>query len=91
VDAIAALLDRAKAAHGVYEETELDGVYDEQWPAWYGAWIVDHGLGELLGHRLGRAEVGDYLARAWDDFRALSQQPAESWTTWTAGRLAAEL
>lgn len=29
------LLERAAAAHGVYEQQELDGVYDVEWPAWY--------------------------------------------------------
>jgi len=31
---LAALTDAARA-HGVYEETELAGVYDENWPHWY--------------------------------------------------------
>jgi hypothetical protein len=29
--AVAALLARAGAAHGVYEEAELNGVYDQIW------------------------------------------------------------
>ncbi|WP_157601853.1 hypothetical protein [Promicromonospora kroppenstedtii] len=29
------LLKRAAAAHGVHEEQELGGVYDEAWPEWY--------------------------------------------------------
>ena len=28
-------LKRAAAAHGIYEKTELGGVYDENWPQWY--------------------------------------------------------
>jgi hypothetical protein len=28
-------LREAARAHGVYEETELAGVYDENWPEWY--------------------------------------------------------
>lgn len=31
------LLTGAAAAHGVYETEQLDGVYDEEWPAWYAA------------------------------------------------------
>ncbi|MCP2264091.1 hypothetical protein ACFQHV_20210 [Promicromonospora thailandica] len=29
------LLTRAADAHGVHEQEELGGVYDEAWPAWY--------------------------------------------------------
>ncbi|MEU4386864.1 hypothetical protein [Promicromonospora sp. NPDC023805] len=29
------LLERAAAAHGIHEEEELGGVYDEAWPEWY--------------------------------------------------------
>ncbi|MFZ4895407.1 hypothetical protein ACL9RL_13230 [Plantibacter sp. Mn2098] len=29
------VLTGAAAAHGVYEEAELGGVFDEAWPAWY--------------------------------------------------------
>ena len=28
-------LKRAAAAHGVYEEKELLGKYDDEWPRWY--------------------------------------------------------
>jgi hypothetical protein len=28
-------LERASAAHGVYEAEVLGGVYDAQWPQWY--------------------------------------------------------
>lgn len=31
------LLKEAAAAHGVHEQEELGGVYDEAWPEWYAA------------------------------------------------------
>lgn len=31
------LLKQAAAAHGVHEQEELGGVYDEAWPEWYAA------------------------------------------------------
>ena len=91
VAAIEALLDEAKAAHGVYEERDLDGVYDEQWPAWYGAYAVEHGLGALLGHDVDREAVAAFFTRGWEEFRAADPKPNESWSRWTAGRIAAEL
>jgi len=33
--ALERLLTEPSAAHGVYEKTELNGVYDEEWSRWY--------------------------------------------------------
>ncbi|QAY73598.1 hypothetical protein ET445_09865 [Agromyces protaetiae] len=35
------LLTAAATAHGIHEAEDLGGVYDEQWPAWYTAHMVD--------------------------------------------------
>lgn len=40
VERIEVLLRSAAAAHGVYEETELGGVYDQDWPRWYAEHIA---------------------------------------------------
>jgi hypothetical protein len=45
---VAALLREAATAHGVYETNVLGGVFDEEWPAWYAAYLLDHGLDDLL-------------------------------------------
>lgn len=34
------LLLAAAKAHGVHEEQDLGGVYDQQWPEWYAAHIT---------------------------------------------------
>ena len=47
-NAVAALLRDAGTAHGVYEANVLGGVYDEEWPAWYAAYLLDNGLDDLL-------------------------------------------
>jgi len=41
---IANLLDKTQAAHGAYEGRELNGVYDQAWPAWYAATSSSTGL-----------------------------------------------
>jgi len=43
------LLRRTGAAHGVYETTELNGVYDEAWADWYADWALSNGINNLLG------------------------------------------
>lgn len=44
------LLKQAAAAHGVHEQEELGGVYDEAWPEWYAAHMA-HALAEQ-GYRI---------------------------------------
>ena len=46
--AVAALLREAETAHGAYETNTLGGVFDEDWPAWYAAYLLDHGLVDHL-------------------------------------------
>jgi hypothetical protein len=90
VDAIAALLGEAEAAHGVYETTQLDGVYDARWPAWYAAYAVDHGLAGILGHAVTAEDLAAFLTRSWQEFEAADPKPAEPWATATARRIATE-
>ena len=83
--AIAALLAQASAAHADYEERELGGVYDERWPEWYAAYLVEHGLGDHLGRPISAGELGDLLAAA--DAAYKQAQPDEHWTAFYARRL----
>jgi len=46
--AIAALLREAETAHGVYEKDVLGGVFDEDWAAWYAAYLLDNDLRDHL-------------------------------------------
>ena len=90
VEAIEALLERAKAAHGEYERTELNGVYDQDWPRWYASFMVGEGLGSLLGRDVGAEEIGRFFVSSWDEFKATDGEAAEVWTVYTARRMAEE-
>jgi hypothetical protein len=46
--AVAALLRETQTAHSAYEANDLGGVFDQEWPAWYAAYLLDHGLRDLL-------------------------------------------
>lgn len=48
------LLNRAAAAHHIYEQTELGGVHHTEWPQWY----AEHMTKTL-------AEMGYRLVRDW--------------------------
>ena len=85
------LLIGAEAAHAEYEATKLNGVYDQEWPAWYARHAVDHGLGEILGRPVDAEELGAFFTRTWDEVRQADSKPVEPWSTWMARRIAAEL
>lgn len=91
MEAMAALLEEAQAAHAVYEKTELNGVYDQDWPRWYAAYAVDHGVGERLGREVTVDDLAAFLASSYADFEQADPKPAEPWPAYTARRLAEEL
>jgi hypothetical protein len=91
VRALEALLVEAESAHAVYETTELNGVYDEQWPAWYAAYAVEHGIGEVIGRPVTSEELGRFLEAAWADYERAGATSPEPWSTVIARRIAEEL
>jgi hypothetical protein len=84
---LAALLSETGAAHGVYEESELNGVYDQQWPAWYAAYLVQHGLGDLVGSAVTSEQVSRLLEQYDQDYKL--DQPGEGWPAYYARRFVA--
>ena len=91
IDAISALLAQAEEAHGKYEATELNGVYDRQWPRWYAGYAVDHGIGALLGRPITTDNLAEFLAGTFADFEQTEPSAGEGWAAYTARRIAAEL
>ena len=91
IEAINALLVQAEEAHGVYERTELNGVFDEDWPRWYAAYAVEHGIGALVGHEVTTDQLAAFLARGNAEFQQTEPKPTEPWAIFTARRIAAEL
>lgn len=88
--ALEALLTQAEEAHGVYETSELNGVYDEQWPRWYAQYAVDHGIAALIDRGVTVDELAAFLEASWDQTRRADAQPTEPWPAYTARRLAAD-
>ena len=90
-EAIRALLVETEQAHGKFEETELKGVYDQAWPKWYAAYAVEHGLGALVGHDVTADRLAQFLASGYAEFEKVEPKTGESWATYAARRIAAEL
>lgn len=82
---IANLLDKTLAAHSVHEEHELNGVYDQEWPAWYAAYLVEHGIGDLLGQAITPGELAGLLRQYDEDYRA--QPRSDAWPDYYAAQL----
>ena len=91
IAALEALLAETEAAHGAYETTELNGVYDQEWPRWYAAYAVEHGIGEIVGHSVRVDDLAARLTASWSELRRTDPKPSEPWTTFIARRLASEL
>jgi hypothetical protein len=90
-EAIRALLVEAMDGHAIYEATELNGVYDEDWPVWYASYAIEHGIGPLLGKPVRLEELADFLATSNVDFEQTDAKSAESWAAYTARRISEDL
>src|SRR5690349_11504971 len=87
--AIARLLSQAGAAHGAYEERELNGVYDQNWPEWYAAYLVQHGLAGLLGAAISTGQLSQLLTEYDQEYRR--ERPGIGWPEFYARRLEARV
>jgi hypothetical protein len=85
------LLARTESAHGAYEATELNGIYDQEWPRWYAQYAVDNGIGNLLGRTVSVDELARFLMRSWEELQRSDAEPTESWTTHIARKIGNEL
>jgi len=90
VAALEALLAETEAAHGAYETTELNGVYDEDWPRWYAEYAVNHGIGAFLGRAVSADELTQVLTTRWNEFENADPRPTDPWGRYIARRLADE-
>jgi hypothetical protein len=90
-EAMNALLVRAAAAHGEFEATELQGVYDQAWPRWYATYAVEHGIGALVGHPVTIDRLAEFLASSNVEYEKTEPELREPWATYTARRIIADL
>jgi hypothetical protein len=90
-EAVSALLSRTEQAHGVFEATELDGVYDQDWMRWYAVFAVEHGIGALVGKLVTIDRLAEFLGTTFAEFKGLDPEPSEGWAAYTARRITTEL
>lgn len=91
-DMLAALFSSAGAAHHIYERDVLNGVYHEDWFGWYAEYVVEHGIGTLLGHDVTVEEMTVFFQQVSAAHKANeakgSDGSSEAWTTYYARALA---
>jgi len=86
---IAALLRETGAAHGVYEERELNGVYDQNWPHWYASHLLQHGLSTILDRSVTTEELSRLLTQCDENYKR--ERPSQNWPDYYAERIIAQL
>jgi hypothetical protein len=86
-DALEALLNRAGHAHGQYETTVLNGVYDTDWHRWYARWAVDNGLNAFVPQPMDADQWSEILFTINADHQQTNRQ--ESWAAYTARQILA--
>ena len=91
VGAVNALLVETMEAHGAYEATELNGVYDQDWPRWYATYAIEHGIGALIGHDVTSDRLAQFLASSNAEFERAEPKANEPWAVYTARRITVEL
>lgn len=90
-DPVVALLVQTETAHGEFEEAELKGVYDQDWPRWYAAYAVEHGIRTLVGHAITVEQLAEFLASTNAEFAQTGPEPREPWAIYMARRITAEM
>jgi hypothetical protein len=76
-------------AHGVHKERELNGVYDQHWPQWYAAYLIQHGLGMILDQSVTTEELSRLLKQSDQAYQL--ERPDVGWPDYYAQRLIAAL
>lgn len=64
---------------------ELDGIRDEQWPAWYADYLLTNGLSGLTSVDIEIDQLTEILEVSAEEFKA--ENGKETWTEYTARKL----
>jgi hypothetical protein len=87
------LLVQTAKAHDEYEVRELGGIRDEEWPAWYAAYLRENGLPQLLEGMPGQQSVivglESALADADTSYLSSHEAQTENWPAYYARYLLA--
>ncbi len=87
LNGVRALLVAAGNAHHDFEQNELGGIYDQDWPSWYANYLLSHGLGGLIDRLIAEDELSRLLQVCDLEYRRDQRQ--EEWPDYYAWRIVA--
>ena len=82
---ITRLLERSQTEHKEYEASVLNGVRDEEWDMWYAAWLVEHGINDLLNADMQSSDLATLLTDINNQHQDGDQ--SKSWAEYTAEQI----
>lgn len=75
------LLIQTEQAHGQYEQTILNGIYDQNWATWYANYVIKQGLGKVLHRAFSGEKLSQFFSQNYE-YKAEKSQ--ETWSAYTA-------
>ncbi len=85
---VESLLIQAEQAHGQYEQTILNGVYDQDWPTWYANYVIEQGIEKVLNSPFSGEQLSQFLSQSYEQYKA--EQSQKTWAAYTAQKLIEE-
>lgn len=79
---IEALLIQAERAHGEYERSALNGVYDQNWADWYARYAIEQGIETLISRQFSVEQLSQFLSQSYEQYKAASSE--QTWAVYTA-------
>ncbi|MBC7969657.1 MAG: hypothetical protein H7Z11_05930 [Verrucomicrobia bacterium] len=85
---VESLLIQAEQAHGQYEQTILNEVYDQDWAIWYANYAIDQGVEKVLNRSFSGERLSQFLSQSYEQYKA--EQSQKTWAAYTAQKLVEE-
>lgn len=82
IGGIVNLLSQASTAHHHYEQTELNGVFDQDWATWYAQYVVKHDLQQFIGTQVPTDRLSQLLAQSTESHK--QEKSEKSWADYIA-------
>lgn len=87
-DRVESLWMQTEQAHGQYEQTILNGIYDRDWAIWYANDAIDRGIEKVLTRAISGERLSQFLSQSYERYKA--EQSQKTWAAYTAQKLVEE-
>jgi hypothetical protein len=69
-DRVESLVSQTEQAHGQFEQTILNGIYDRDWAIWYANDAIDRGIEKVLNRSISGERLSQFLSQSYDRYKA---------------------